>query len=103
MNEPLRKLKGHLVDGRNATKQAREHLHRMARATEWIARKVRKAEMGILMALLAVMAVGGCSGGISVSAGGSIHDPKHPDLANIVEATPILTTRKDFALPMVGK
>lgn len=67
-------------------------------------RMVQKLEAGILICLMILM-LGGCSGGValSVSAGGSIHDPKHEDLAAIVEATPIMSTstQKQFALPMV--
>ncbi len=59
----------------------------------------------VLLCLSLFLFFSGCSGGASlaVSVGGSIHDPKHPDLAKIVEATPIMSTSatKQFALPMV--
>ena len=48
--------------------------------------------IAVLFAMMIIAA--GCSGGVSMSfgAGGSIHDPKHPDLANVVRETPIMET-----------
>lgn len=56
--------------------------------------------------LILALLCGGCSGGFSASigAGGSIHNPNHPDLAAVVRETPIISTStgKSYQLPMVG-
>ena len=59
--------------------------------------------MKMLFATLVVCFISGCSGGasLSISAGGSLHDPKHPDLANVVRATPTIdtATSRSWELP----
>ena len=63
--------------------------------------------LSVVITCMFLMLLAGCSGGIGVSlgAGGSVHNPNHKDLANVVKNTPIVATStgKSFALPKVKK
>lgn len=109
MGKTLAELKGKSVQLRDKIEGGKGTLQDVLSRNE-----VGKAIWGIEKWLLRKLAVcllllllGGCSGGgsVALSVGGSIHDPKHPDLANIVEATPIMSTSatKQFSLPMVRR
>lgn len=99
--------KGAKIQLQDSLRQAKNKDYRaeLSKAIRFIVRRIEQIERRVLVTavLLAVLVMlSGCSGGGSVSfgVGGSIHNPSHDRLPEIIRETPIIktTTEKSWGL-----